>query len=86
MQRITTPVTTEQAVQLVLAIPGDKVTDPALARNVLGALRTGARGRRMLAVGPLGSGKLTSKGDVFFWTRNPDCVHASLRGIDAATR
>jgi hypothetical protein len=85
--RITTPVTTDEAIRLLMAVPGEhRITDPELARSVLNALRA-ARGRRRLPAGPLGSGKLTSPdGTVFFWTRNPDYVHASLKDIDAATR
>lgn len=85
---ITTPVTTEEAICLVMAAPGaHRITDPEIARSLLNAYRARPTSRRHLAAGPLGSGKLTCPDGVqWYWTRNPDYVHASLQELDRNTR
>jgi hypothetical protein len=72
--RITTPVTLAEVRELTgaKALTIQKLRDGYL---------------RHLAAGPLGSGKVTNPdGTMFYWTRDPETVHASLRHIDEASR
>jgi hypothetical protein len=83
--RWTTPVTIDQAAQLVCAIPGGKPTNTNY--DWIDKLRSG-RYPRGLAAGPLGSGRLFYNTDLgcYYWRRNPETVHPALQAINQATR